>query len=190
MPNETYTLNYTAEQINHRLDLINENKNLLPYPYNYSATGLPTWLEDVGDGSFLTKDYSRASLVELATYSLPAGTYIASVEITNIIDTTNVVEQPEFHLGVLGATQYANGQFTLTEPTTIQVTLRTPDTDFESGLLIGADFLIKPQIEKGTEKTAWVPYMDKIGTYVDRRFNGTNAKLKSILELMDCLEIE
>lgn len=34
----SYTLEYTAEQINRRLDLINENKNLLPYPYKYDTT--------------------------------------------------------------------------------------------------------------------------------------------------------
>ena len=44
-------LNHTAESINHKLDLIDENKNLLPYPYK---TELPTGLIDVGDGSILT----------------------------------------------------------------------------------------------------------------------------------------
>ena len=46
----SYILQHTAESIDRKLGLIDENKNLLVYPYNST---LPSGLEDVGDGSIL-----------------------------------------------------------------------------------------------------------------------------------------
>ena len=50
-------LRHTLEEIDYKLDLIDKNKNLLPYPYTY-PDGSSDYLEknvceDVGDGSFL-----------------------------------------------------------------------------------------------------------------------------------------
>jgi hypothetical protein len=163
-----YTLQHTAEAIDYKLNLIDKNKNLLPYPYKVT---FPAGLEDAGDGSVLTTaKVSSSKEVQLASYALPAGTYTASIDVTDIIDTTKAVTG--FKLKITGASVSSSGQFTLAAETTIQVSLVTPTSGFDTGLLI------KPQIEEGSEKTAWVPYMDKIGTYVDERFNGINTKLK------------
>jgi hypothetical protein len=175
----SYTLEYTAEQINRRPDLINENKNLLPYPY---GVDLPAGFEYVGDGSVLITvatpiDGNRILLTPTGLL-LPAGTYTASIEVTDIIDTATGITNPGFNLEIEGAEVDQAGKFTLSVETTTKVYLVTP----ADGYSIGTGLLVKPQIEEGVEKTAWVPNMDKIGTYVDRRFNSINTKLKVVAE--------
>ena len=113
-----------------------------------------------------------------------AGTYTASLEVTNIVDLIGTATNPGFSLKIIidGTEQPAS--FTLSTTKAARIYLVVPNGCSTKNLLI------KPQIEAGDKKTDWVPNMDKIGTYVDRRFNGINAKLKPILELMDCIEIE
>ncbi len=173
-----YTLQHTAEAIDYKLNLIDKNKNLLPYPY---PTTFPAGLEDVGDGSILTTAVVGATEKEiyLNTCVLPAGNYAVSVDTTDIIDTTKPVTNPGFSL-ILKTADEANidvsdGSFELTTSTSVKVYLRVPN-------VFSADLVVKPQIEEGTEKTAWVPYMDKIGNYVDERFNGTNTKIKVVAD--------
>ncbi len=173
-------LDFTVEQINRRLDLIAENKNLLPYPY---TANLPTGLEDVGDGSILTTDTTTDSTGILLTEDciLSVGKkYTISLDVRNLIDDVQV-ENPGFELKV-----NINGEETtvtnthtfdeLNAETSVIVHLVPPSTAFNTGLVI------KPQIEEGEQKTNWVPYMKNVGTYVDERFNGTNAKIKVLAE--------
>lgn len=178
---------YTAREINRRLDLIAENKNLLPYPYN----ALPVGLTDVGDGSILTADRSGAYNEEsffLNECILTAGKkYTISLDITDILEVPTIVSGFELKVEITGRdtisgiTDYAVLDLsTASEDLTAVISLIVPNT-FDTGLLI------KPQIEEGEQKTNWVPYMDKIGTYVDRRFNSTNAKLKATKEYIDSL---
>jgi hypothetical protein len=178
------TLDFTAEQINRRLSLIAENKNLLLYPYD---TSLPRGLTDVGDGSILTSDrtgtYSEESFL-LNDCILPAGKYTISLDITTILEEpTNVSgfklkvkidnDDPIFVTDTI--------QIELFKESVAVVSLVVPGS-FETGLVI------KPQIEEGIHKTAWVPNMDQIGTYVDRRFNGINAKIKVLTDRIKVLE--
>lgn len=163
---------FSAQELRDKLDLIDLNKNLLPYPY---TTTFPAGLEDVGDGSVLTTLPGTSEEVLLAAYALPAGTYTVSIEVTDIIDITKTIENPGFELKITGAS-VTDGQFTLDKETTIQVQLVPPSGGFGIGLLV------KPQIEKGLEKTTWVPYMDKISNYVDERFNGISAKLRVLAQ--------
>lgn len=175
-----YQLNHTAESIDRKLGLIAENKNLLPYPY---STTFPEGLTDVGDGSILTSDRSGAYSEESFTlndFSLLPGEYTIS------LDVTTVLEEPTITSGFELEVVINNGEpifvadtelIELTEESTLIVSLVVPDS-FETGLII------KPQIEAGDEKTAWVPNMDQIGTYVDRRFNGLNTKVKVINDLV------
>jgi hypothetical protein len=170
-------LKHTAEELDLKLDLIDENKNLLPYPYDMS---LPAGLEDVGDGSILTTTTSTTgSTILLKTFSLPAGTYTTSIEVADIIHGSAIVN-PGFALEIVGATITAE-QFTLQAETTISVSLVVP-----RGVTSG--IVVKPQIEAGSVKTNWVPNMDKIGTYVDRRFNSTNTKIKVLDNSVNELE--
>ena len=175
---KTKILEHTAEEIDRKLNLIAENKNLLQYPYEDI---LPGYLTDVGDGSILTSHKGRTQEAGneylLSDCLLSEGTYTISLDITNIL------EEPVNNSGFLlkvnidGEEINVDGSYIrfLDKDTTILVYLVVPD-DFET------DLLIKPQIEKGEEKTAWVPNMDKIGTYVDRRFNSANAKFKVLTE--------
>ncbi len=181
-----YTFPYTAEQIEDRLNLIDKNKNLLPYPYDYSPS-LPASLEDVGDGSILTNSTGTSvAKVFLKAFALLEGTYKVSTEVADIIDETEVAENPGFDLEIEGVT-VTDGQFTLSTETTIEVYLKIP-ASFDTGLLV------KPMIRKADTTADWVPNMDKIGTYVDRRFNGTNAKIKVLADYLadfaDIIEIE
>jgi hypothetical protein len=185
----TYTLKHTAEAIDYKLNLIDKNKNLLPYPYTTNFFEI-AGLEDVGDGSILTTNNTTAATtteVLLATCALPAGEYAISLTTTDL--TENLVHNASFSLEVKSAnstiatalpTSYSGGmgespQFKLDTETVVEVYLNIPPS-FDTNLLI------KPQIEEGTEKTTWVPYMDKIGNYVDGRFNSTNAKIKAIAD--------
>ncbi len=174
-----YPLNFTAEQINHRLSLIAENKNLLPYPYD---TVLPVGLTDVGDGSILT--YVRNGAYSESEYFLndcilPAGKYTISLDITTILEEPSTVSGFALRIDREG-----NEPLTVTDSAVLDLSAETKETTIKVYLIVPNSFdiglVIKPQIEKGEEKTAWVPNMDQIGTYVDRRFNGTNAKIKVI----------
>lgn len=166
---------YTAEQINHRLDLINENKNLLPYPYEYDST-LPLGLEDVGDGSFLTTtDIKSSTTVTIkypnTNYSLLKGTYTISIEVTDVM--SNSSSNLGFSLQINSKEYTSGSQLPLSSETIITtVALKIPGNTAKN-------LVIKPMIRKAEiEDNSWVPYMDKIGNYVDERFNGINAKLK------------
>lgn len=190
MPNETYTLNYTAEQINHRLDLIEPNKNLLPY--KYAIETLQAGLADVGDGSFLTTGIATmAETIFLNDVILPAGndrashtTYVYSLEITDMLDPLVTVTNPGFELCVIGANNEEKANpFTLHEEETVTVSLQVPPGYSTKNLLI------KPMIREANKDDDWVPYMKTIGSYVDERFNSTNTKLKDVLAFMKLVEI-
>lgn len=172
----SYTLKHTAEELDHKLDLIDINRNLLPYPYNIT---FPASLKDVGDGSILTisNTSSKETIFLTASALLPAGNYTASIEVEN------AEENPGFKLSIKDANDIDisltdSGKFTLVNDTVIKVSLTTPENGFSSGIVI------KPQIEVG-EKTAWVPYMRTIGSYVDERFNSTNARINALTEHVD-----
>lgn len=205
-----YTLLHTAEAIDYKLNLINKNKNLLPYPYNTDfLVELENVLENVGDGSILTTDVStRESRKEilLNTCNLSAGKkYIISLDITNITDEA-ITNSADFSLkvSIAGKDPVSTDSFEVldlsaeTEEASAAVYLIAP-TAFVAGLLI------KPQIEEvqvlenGQEQvspTKWVPYMKTIGEYVDERFNSINAKIKllnkqleDLAKLVDIIEI-
>jgi hypothetical protein len=165
---------HTAEQIDHKLDLINENKNLLPYPYQRN---FQKGLEDVGDGSILTTEraYPENSFV-LNDCALAAGKYTVSLDITTVLEEPTTVSGFVLKIEIDGKDTIEvtdSSVLTISEETAVVVSLIVPST-FDTGLLI------KPQIEKGEQKTSWVPNMDKIGTYIDRRFNGTNIKIADL----------
>jgi hypothetical protein len=184
-------LQYTLEEINHRLGLIEPNKNLLPYPY---STDIPEGLEDVGDGSILTTDVTTPNThILLNTCSLPAGEYTVSLAVTDAIAADVDVVDPGFSLEVvidgqspIEASFNSDKQFSLSAESAITVYLNAPD-NFKAGLVL------KPQIEEG-EKTDWAPFMKDIGSYVDERFNSTNAKIKLLAEainaILDILVVE
>ncbi len=183
----SYTLQHTAEAIDYKLNLIDKNKNWLPYPYEYTPA-LPTGLEDVGDGSILTSaNTTTVQRILLNTCSLPAGKYTVSLDITDIteIPVTNSAFSLEVTGTAVSKTTNSSGIVTLNLDTTtaVEVYLNIPSR-------FDTDLLIKPQIEEGETKTTWVPYMDKIGKYVDERFNSTSTKLKNVLAFMKLVEIE
>ena len=196
---DSYVLQHTAEAIDHKRDLIDKNKNLLPYPYIDSETNLPikfsAELEDIGDGSILVIDTTTSTIERvLATCPLLVGKkYTVSLDFTNIVDTTISVDNPGFELRVEGggktatAKNDADGKNSSAELDLTDVVGNDKNEIAISVKIVipagvNSGLLIKPQIEEGEEKTDWVPYMDKIGTYVDRRFNGTNAKLKVLAD--------
>jgi hypothetical protein len=166
-----------AEEIIGKLSLIDENKNFLQYPYNKV---FPTGLVDVGDGSILTSDTSAdQSQLVLGPALLAAGDYKVSLAITTI--TEEAVNSHGFSLTVEGdGVSRVDDVITVTtDETTVIVTLNIPNE-------FSTNWLIKPQIVKLDEdSTVWVPYMKTIGTYVDERFNGTNARLKVIAERLE-----
>lgn len=164
-----YILQHTAEAIDHKLNLIDENKNFLEYPY---VASLPIGFEDAGDGSILT--YQPAGATEtkflLTTCLLPAGSYTFGLEVTDIVEKT--VASHDFYLEINGD---RSGNIEVPTEAIVTVYLNVPN--FTAGLLI------KPKIMRASEEnTAWVPYMKTIGTYVDERFNSTNTKLKVMAE--------
>ena len=171
MTKEPYVLQHTAEAIDHKLELIDVNKNLLPYPYDGSNEGIKKYnnfLEDVGDGSILISNTTTEEItVYLGDVVLPIDAdYFSSVTVTDLYD--NIIDLPGCELSMTEGAVDGNEQAYV-------VSLVIP-ADTEKGLLI------KPQIEFGTEKTDWVPNMDKIGIYVDRRFNSTNTKLRVLAD--------
>ncbi len=178
------TFPYTAEAIEYRLDLIDPNKNFLQYPY--SATLLED-MEDAGDGSFLiTGTRCAGKSIEFGTAALPKGTYTVSIVIVQAL-TEKVIDNPGFSVKLLGTNVNASTQssekFTCTSAidTTVKATLEIPST-------FDTDILVRIQIESGEKQTTWAPYMDKIGNYVDERFNSTAAKLKVLTKRLETLE--
>jgi hypothetical protein len=169
-----------AEEIIGKLSLIDENKNFLQYPYNKA---FPTGLVDVGDGSILTSDTSAdQSQLVLGPALLAAGDYKVSLAITTI--TEEAVNSHGFSLTVDGdGVSRVDDVITVTtDETTVIVTLNIPNE-------FNTNWLIKPQIVKSDEdSTIWVPYMKTIGTYVDERFNGINAKFRQMAELIELME--
>lgn len=188
----SYMLKHTAEELDLKLDLIDENKNLLEYPYTY-LDGIASNLEDVGDGSFLLKANTAPSPGQFriqTALTLPAGTYTASVSVENALMPTATVDSSigTFAINLFDAnnnnSQFfpsSGGVYTFTNATTVNVRL----TCWLFNGTFPTDVLIKPQIEAGEVKTTWVPNMDRIGTYVDRRFNSLNAKIKVLTDLIN-----
>jgi hypothetical protein len=177
------TFPYTAEEIESRLRLIDENKNLLPYPYTYTKP-LQSSLEDVGDGSFLTTgDATTADDIFLNDCILSAGDYTPSLKVTGIIDSSETTPNPGFRLKIRIGDEDKFTEFKLEAEKTAKVYLEVPGGEDTKNLLI------KPQIEKGTKNTTWVPYMGTIGSYVDERFNSTNIKLRDVLAFIDLVEV-
>ena len=181
-------LNHTTEAINHKLDLIDENKNLLPYPYEPAIANYDV-LEDVGDGSILTREKIDSTIEILLNHAtLQAGKkYVISLNITDILENITAISGCELIILINNVEQCR--------------TTGTDDLDLsnesdEKAILVylkipaGADkgLLIKPQIEEYNEDTemgVWVPYMKTIGNYVDERFNNTNTKIKILNKLVD-----
>ena len=176
-----YPLQHTAEAIDDKLNLIAANKNLLPYPYDVEFSEYNV-LEDVGDGSILVKEKTKTDIeLLLNDFTLEAGkSYTISLTITDILENITTISGCELTV------KADNTEKTRLSATTGSAALDLSSETGEKAILVylkipvGADqgLLIKPQIEEGAEKTTWVPNMDKIGTYVDRRFNGTNVKIK------------
>ncbi len=186
---------FKAAVLDRKLNLIDENKNLLQYPYKY--TELPTGLENAGDGSILTTAENipegNSSLIYLEnTLSLPAGDYTASIEVSDIIDITTPITEHGFSITLktdtrddISISDHAvfNVPSDIPENIPVKVYLKVP-ADFTAGLVI------KPMVEKGLEKTNWVPYMKTIGSYVDERFNSTNTKLRDVLAFMKLVDVD
>ncbi len=190
-----YILQHTAEAIDHKLSLIDENKNLIEYPYrtNLADHAMPDGFEDVGDGSILTDSQvgSTGARFLLTTCLFPCGKkYTVSIGLTDIEEKSVVNAGVSLEILIEGkdpifayATENGYSQFNLSEivgdtAVSAQIYLNAP-----AGLPAG--LLIKPQIEAqnpanaNPEKpTSWVPYMKTISSYVDERFNSTTAKLK------------
>lgn len=184
-------LNHTAESINYKLGLIDENKNLLPYPYDYEEK-LPDGLIDVGDGSILTKEQIGDTDIKilLNDFQLPAKTYSISLNITDILENTTTISGCELIVTVDNEEQVqvsassVIGELNLSKESAILVYLKIP-AGTEKGLLI------KPQIEEYNQDKKmgiWVPNMNSLCTYADRRFNCTNTKLRVLIDRINALE--
>ena len=177
-----YLLQHTAEAIDRKLELIAENKNLLPYPYEVDFTK-HTALEDVGDGSVLiTKTTDKAINLLLQDFPLSGGQYVVSLIITDIVD--NVINTSSGCKLVIkrkaGTEEITLGSTTGTLELEIsEETAALAYLEIPKGMTNG--LLIKPQIaEAGTESGIWVPNMDKIGSYIDRRYNSLNTKVREL----------
>ena len=188
-----YLLQHTAEAIDRKLELIDENKNLLPYPYDVNFDEY-TALEDVGDGSILlTETIDDEKVLLLNDLSLATDKdYRLSLTITDILENATtisgcrlIVKEDTTEQAILGTT---------TDLDSLRLSTETPHKavlvylEIPKGAAKG--LLIKPQIEEYKEKQTmgvWVPNMDKIGTYVDRRFNGLNAKIRVLTDLVESL---
>lgn len=190
-----YILQHTAEAIDDKLNLIDKNKNLLSYPYKTGLTNdaLPLGFSDVGDGSILTSATAvNEFTILLNTFMLTVGKkYALSISITDIADTD--------------ATALVDTGCSLRVTTSEGITVETTAVDYldltgtggdingeisvTAHLIVPKDFnkglIIKPQVEEvidGRPVAIWVPNMDKIGTYVDRRFNGINARFAEVIQ--------
>ena len=178
-----YILKHTAEEIDHKLDLVDENKNLLPYPYR---TAFPEGLTDIGDGSILTTNrngaYSESRFL-LNDCILPAGKeYIVSLSITDILEVPTEISGFAIEVAITG-----QSTITITNQGKIDLRAKSEGTTASISLIIPSIFtnnlLIKPQIEEGSgSATTWVPYMKTVGSYVDQRFSSTNAKIKTLID--------
>ena len=186
----------SAEAVDRRLSLIDENKNLLPYPYEkLYYENLPADLIDVGDGSILTAARPEGSetTILLNDCALVGGkTYIISLNITNILE--EVISDSQFSLKVECSTDSSLAEDAITSSHKLDLSAKADDTTTTVLIYLNipatfdASLLIKPQVEvqpiidgiPSENPSNWVPNMDKIGTYVDRRFNGTNAKIKTL----------
>lgn len=192
----SYKLSHTAEAIDSKLGLIDKNKNLLPYPYKTNLVKglLPEGLDDVGDGSILTSTTSISEeRVLLNTCALPTGKkYIISLDVRDFIDEPIETHDFKLEIVITGKESFSTDNFAAID---LSADTEEPKLSAKVYLQIPAKFevglVIKPQIEEDIEdngqKTNWVPYMDKIGNYVDERFNSTNTKLKVITKRLDNL---
>ena len=184
-------LNYTAEQINRILYLVDEtkkkNKNLLTYPYNAEVFSgdFSDYLEDVGDGSILiTKEPNMQIDILLQEVLLSRDKkYVVRLTTTGILednvkDTSNCKLIIKYNEGnedrtVVSTTGEAELDLSdLSGQPVILVYLSIP-AEVDKGLLV------KPQIEEYDNSTGvWVPNMDNIGTYIDGRYDSLNTKFK------------
>lgn len=186
-----YILQHTAEAIDHKLDLIVENKNLIEYPYDTEATGFPSEFIDSGDGSIIVPasssgyaDYS----IQLATITLPAGTYTLSISGTNLDGqvsngvsgnlsvAASLADQAICSASINSGVDPEN-VFSLSTESTVIISLYTGTIEN-----LDHDVILRPQLEKDDTSTEWVPYMKDIGSYVDERFNGLNTQLRALLK--------
>lgn len=171
---------FSAQELRDKLDLIDLNKNLLPYPY-ITGIELPEGIEDVGDGSFLTTNTIVSEKnIFLTEFILEKDCkYTISLDVTDAL--TNMQKDYVDH-GITFEITYDNNNksFPSVNSTmglnTVGVTSYKMYLKIPEGLPAG--LLIKLQIEKGDTQTAWVPYMSTIGSYVDERFNSTTARLR------------
>lgn len=171
---------FSAQELRDKLDLIDLNKNLLPYPY-ITGIELPKEIEDVGDGSFLTTNTTVSEKnIFLTEFTLEKDCkYTVSLDVTDAL--TNLQKDYIDH-GITFEITYNNdtNSFSSVNSTmglnTMGVTSYKIYLKIPEGLPAG--LLIKLQIEKGDTQTVWVPYMSTLGNYVDERFNSTNAKLR------------
>jgi hypothetical protein len=142
------------------------------------------------DGSILTTAMIIANYQTfLNAIILPAGTYTISLEVTNILKPELTITDTPLSLVLFNNdTQASEATISSGSPVTIEL---DKETNFTVSLvntgMLAANLVIKPQIEMGPEKTNWAPNMDKIGTYVDRRFNSLNAKIKVLTNLVEAL---
>ena len=189
---EPYILQHSANEIDNKLNLINENKNLLPYPYKVDGNVIefPDGLKNVGDGSILVtaaagQDLPVTQLGDPLT--LPAGTYTVSFETVDVLDTAKQVSVNYSNTNTIKVFIYINNEYytdlclgsdlvviNLDQESTIELTL--------SNYADGQSYIIRPQIEAGSEKTPWVPYMKDIGSYVDERFNSLNTRFNTVIK--------
>lgn len=188
---------HTVEAIDYKLNLINKNKNLLPYPYEGS---FPAGFTDMGDGSILVdaNTFSTSSSINLKLNNceLSAGKrYIISIEVVDFINNNIVENNDAFHLSfdIYDGTTTTTGDL-VSNYTVIDLRDKTTEVICEIRLheysvdTPNQTVVLRPQVEEvqvdneieneSLEKTTWVPYMKTIGSYVDARFNSTNAKIK------------
>lgn len=170
-----YKLSYAAEEVDHRLSLIDLNKNLLPYPYitDFSTALNNLVLTDIGDGSIMIEGVILANTPEktvlLNSCLLDVGTYTASISSADSnIFLKVAVSDVEYNIT-------ENQTITITEPSLVTAHLVIKNNDSDESIVI-QKVTIKPQIEKGDTVTSWKPFMSTINAYVDNRFSSTNHK--------------
>lgn len=207
----SYVLQHTAKAIDNKLNLIDKNKNLLPYPY---TSDFPEGFSVREDGSILVSAGTELPIINpdtgedpldvtLNTISLSAGKkYVVSIEVVNLANES--VTNPGFNLVLLDDDDQGNyTKSDITDFATLDLSTATTDINFtihlyshelSNPITIVLDLVLKLQIEEVQvdldgneilEKTSWVPYMKTIGAYVDWRFNNTNAKIKVLDNKLD-----
>lgn len=209
-----YVLQHKAEEIDKKLNLIDENKNILSYPYTYPSDSHPEdyKLIDVEDGSFLTQanvvNGTSGTIFLNSCTLIPNKSHIISIRVTDILETP--VLKSNFSLRIELSDKDSNTLSLSTIVSNIEldasgttgvvssfakIAAQTDEAILKVYLVIPANFdaelLIKPQVEVAqetqTDPADWVPHMDKIGTYVDRRFNNTNKKFKNLANKVEAL---